>query len=114
VSKKQDTSWFASFGPVTDPRYVVVVMVEQGGTGGTVAAPAAREIWDGIYGLEGKKAALEGGVLPTKLPTILRDGRIVQQPGRSVTSEPSHSASSAPVALPASDDPTRRRRGRVT
>jgi penicillin-binding protein 2 len=114
VANKQDTSWFASFGPVADPRYVVVVMIEQGGTGGTVAAPAAREIWDGIYGLEGKHAALEGGVLPTKLPTILRDGRIVLQPGHAVTVEPSQRASAAPAALPVSDDPAPRRRGRIT
>lgn len=40
------TAWYASYGPVPDPRYVVVVVVEEGGTGGEVAAPAAREIWE--------------------------------------------------------------------
>ncbi|MEP7055873.1 MAG: penicillin-binding protein 2 [Actinomycetota bacterium] len=111
VLNKQDTSWFASFGPVSDPRYVVVVMIEQGGTGGTVAAPAAREIWDGIYGLEGKPAALEAGALPTKLPTVLRDGRI--RPLVGVGNPASSSTSAPPAALPAADDP-KRRRGRVT
>lgn len=48
---RQDTSWFASFGPVKKPKYVVVVVVSQGGTGGTTAAPAAREIWEGIAAL---------------------------------------------------------------
>ncbi|WP_249346300.1 penicillin-binding protein 2 [Microbispora sp. H11081] len=48
---RQDTSWFASFGPLKKPKYVVVVVVSQGGTGGSTAAPAAREIWEGIAAL---------------------------------------------------------------
>ncbi|WP_157245542.1 penicillin-binding protein 2 [Nonomuraea typhae] len=55
---KKDTSWFASFAPAGRPRYAVVVVVSQGGTGAGAAAPAVREIWSGMYGLEGKKAAL--------------------------------------------------------
>jgi penicillin-binding protein 2 len=76
VQGKQDTSWFASFGPVSDPRYAVVVMIEQAGTGGSVAAPAVRQIWDGIYGLEGHQAAYPGGVPPAALPRIAPDGTI--------------------------------------
>ena len=55
---------FASFAPCNDPKYVVVVMVPDSGFGADVAAPAVRQIWDGIYGLEGKTAALPGGTLP--------------------------------------------------
>ena len=44
--------------------YVVVVMLPNSGYGADAAAPAVRQIWDGIYGLEGKKAALPGGNLP--------------------------------------------------
>ena len=40
------TSWYASYGPVEDPEYVVVVVVEEGGLGGDTAAPAARDIWE--------------------------------------------------------------------
>jgi penicillin-binding protein 2 len=76
VQGKQDTSWFASFGPVGNPRYAVVVMIEQAGTGGTVAAPAVRQIWDGIYGLEGHQGAYPGGLPPTGLPKIAPDGTI--------------------------------------
>ncbi|MGW5686368.1 penicillin-binding protein 2 [Nonomuraea sp. NPDC003754] len=47
---KADTSWFASFAPTANPRFVVVVMVSQGGMGGSTAAPAVREIYEGIYG----------------------------------------------------------------
>ncbi|WP_246558201.1 penicillin-binding protein 2 [Nonomuraea jabiensis] len=57
----EDTSWFASFAPADDPRYVVVAVISQGGSGGDAAAPAVREIWAGMYGLEGKKAALPEG-----------------------------------------------------
>jgi penicillin-binding protein 2 len=72
VAGKQDTSWFASFAPVEDPQLVVVGMVSQGGTGGTVAAPMVREVYDGIYGPEG----LPGGRLPEQLPVVRPDGTV--------------------------------------
>lgn len=53
VFGKQATSWFASYGPVgagQRPRYAVVVMVSQAGTGVGSAAPAARAIWDVLRG----------------------------------------------------------------
>ena len=37
--------------PAGNPKYVVVVMVEQGGHGGTTAAPVARRILQGLFGL---------------------------------------------------------------
>lgn len=43
---REATSWYASYGPVDDPRWVVVVVVEEGGLGSDAAAPAARAIWD--------------------------------------------------------------------
>jgi penicillin-binding protein 2 len=50
---RQDISWFASIvGPVDDPDYVVVAMVEQGGFGSQTAAPIVRHIVERIYGLE--------------------------------------------------------------
>lgn len=42
------TGWYASYAPADDPQYAVVVVVEQGGLGGDVAAPAARQIWEVI------------------------------------------------------------------
>jgi penicillin-binding protein 2 len=44
-------AWFASYAPVGDPRYVVVVMVEQGGHGGESAAPVARAIYQKLFRL---------------------------------------------------------------
>ena len=73
---KNATSVFASFAPCNDPKYVVVVMVPDSGYGADVAAPAVRQIWDSIYGLEGHQAALPGGQLPSSPPQITSSGTI--------------------------------------
>jgi penicillin-binding protein 2 len=83
---KNATSVFASFAPCNDPKYVVVVMVPDSGYGADVAAPAVRQIWDGIYGLEGHQAAVPGGQLPPSLPQIISTGAI--QPPAGYTREP--------------------------
>jgi len=44
VAGKDDYAWFTGFAPANNPRYAVVVVIEQGGHGGSVAAPAARNI----------------------------------------------------------------------
>ena len=64
VLGKNATSVFASFAPCQNPKFVVVVMLPNSGYGADAAAPAVRAIYDGIYGLEGHKAALPGGKLP--------------------------------------------------
>jgi penicillin-binding protein 2 len=38
--------------PANNPKYVVVVMVEQGGHGATTAAPIVRRILEGLFGLQ--------------------------------------------------------------
>lgn len=52
VYGKGDYAWYASYAPADDPRYVVVVLVEQGGHGGTAAAPAVRMIYDALFHLD--------------------------------------------------------------
>jgi penicillin-binding protein 2 len=52
---QQPFAWFAGYGPAADPRHVVVVMVEQGGSGSTTAAPIAREIFDGLAAMDGRR-----------------------------------------------------------
>jgi cell division protein FtsI/penicillin-binding protein 2 len=47
--KGQDHAWFASFAPARDPEVVIVVLVERGGHGGSVAAPIARQIYNAIF-----------------------------------------------------------------
>ena len=64
IMGKNATSVFASFAPCDNPKLVVVVMLPDSGYGADAAAPAVRQIWDGIFGLEGKKAAMPGGNLP--------------------------------------------------
>jgi penicillin-binding protein 2 len=48
---KAPFAWFASFAPVNNPQYAVVVMVEEGGHGGESAAPVARAIYQKLFGL---------------------------------------------------------------
>jgi penicillin-binding protein 2 len=52
VDPKQDYSWFAAMTEAQGERHVVVVLVEQGGHGSTTAAPIARHIIEGLYGIE--------------------------------------------------------------
>jgi penicillin-binding protein 2 len=115
VQDKQPTAWFASFAPANNPRYVVVAMVTQGGTGGTTAAPITREIYDGIFGLDGHKALLPGGVLPTRLPVVRADGTVAPpgtktgRPAPVVVPPTPRSTASPGTALPAFDRPRRSR-----
>ena len=72
IMGKVATSVFASFAPCQHPQYVVVVMLPNSGYGADAAAPAVRQIWDGIYGLEKHQAALPGGQVPATLPAVRR------------------------------------------
>src|SRR5205807_1969992 len=66
------SAWFASFAGKAGqkPRFVTVIMVDKGGQGGVVAAPAVRKVWDAVFGVEGHKAAFPTGAPPTTLPKI--------------------------------------------
>jgi penicillin-binding protein 2 len=50
------TTWFASYAPYEKPRYVVLVMVESGKSGGETCAPVAREIYKVIQYEESHRA----------------------------------------------------------
>lgn len=56
VFGKDDYAWYASYAPQepgTDGKqYVVVLMIEEGGHGGSTAAPAVRRIYDAIFDIE--------------------------------------------------------------
>ncbi|MBO0808696.1 MAG: penicillin-binding protein 2 [Actinobacteria bacterium] len=97
----QATSVFASFAPASHPKYVVVVMVPKSGEGADVSAPAARQIWDSIYGLEGHQAAFPGGQAPAKLPKISGSGAITPPAGYAThppRRKPGKHATPAPTA----------------
>lgn len=48
---KEDFALFAGYGPIPNPKYVVVIIIEEGKSGGSVAAPAVREMLGGIFKL---------------------------------------------------------------
>ena len=97
-SKKNSTSWFASFAPVENPRYAVVVMVSQGGTGAAAAGIGARQIYNTIFGVVGSKQVPEKIVYPqgppTKLPKISATNKVVKS-----TPSPSASATTSKKAV---------------
>jgi penicillin-binding protein 2 len=99
VAGDMATSVFASFAPCGNPKYVVVMMIPDSGNGGDVSAPAIRQIWDSIYGLEGHKAALPGGALP-KPPHVNQAGQIIPR-----TAHASASPSATATAQPGSGQP---------
>jgi penicillin-binding protein 2 len=74
VYNKQDTSWFASWGPVqpgaspSSAKFVVVGMVEQAGLGSGAAAPMVRKVYEGLLGVNGP-ATLPDSRPATTLPT---------------------------------------------
>ncbi|WP_214320665.1 penicillin-binding protein 2 [Nonomuraea sediminis] len=74
---KEDTSWFASFAPTNNPRFVVVVMVSQGGMGAQTAAPAARKIYEGIFGINRPPLVTDGKPV-SRLPLIAPDGTVAR------------------------------------
>ena len=49
-------TWFGSFAPSEEPRYAVVVMIENGGSGGETCAPIAGLIYKAILEQEAKAA----------------------------------------------------------
>ncbi len=50
--QKKNTTWFASYAPYESPRYAVVVMVEDGQTGGTTCVPIAKDIYIALKAFE--------------------------------------------------------------
>ncbi len=70
---RPSTSWFASFAPADRPRYAVIMMVTQGGTGGGTSAPSVRAIYEAIFGVEGssidpQRSVLTGGAPMSEVP----------------------------------------------
>lgn len=49
IGKGINHAWFAGYAPLDNPQYAVVVFIEEGMSGGDVAAPVFREIISEIY-----------------------------------------------------------------
>ena len=120
VEHNHATAWFASFAGLAGqkPRFVTVIMVDKGGQGGVVAAPAVRQVWDAVFGVEGHKAAFPTGAPPKTLPRIgpsVGSGAAGSgAPGSGASPSPGPSsvgALPAPALLPPADAVVRRRVG---
>jgi penicillin-binding protein 2 len=75
------TSWYASYAPANDPKFVVVMMVPAGGTGSGTSAPSVNEIYRALFGIDGMTVDPKNAILPhgspvEGLPTINSDGTI--------------------------------------
>jgi penicillin-binding protein 2 len=111
VYGRQDTSWFASWGPVqpgapvSKARFVVVGMVEQAGLGSKAAAPMVRSVYEGLFGADGA-AVLPGsapaGAPPTIAPRVqtATTAPASTAPALTTPSSPSPSPSRPPAASP--------------
>ena len=54
ASRLRDHALFIAFAPVEAPRIAVAVIVENGGSGGSTAAPVARKVMDYYLAQEGR------------------------------------------------------------
>ena len=70
-SAMDDTSWFASFAPVEDPQFAVVMVVSQGGFGASTAAVGVKDIYSALYGVSGGSVDPKNSVYPHGLPSAL-------------------------------------------
>jgi penicillin-binding protein 2 len=52
VAGKQDYGWFASFAPIGNPEYIIVVSLEQSGFGSSSAAPIAEKIYEYLFNVK--------------------------------------------------------------
>jgi penicillin-binding protein 2 len=53
----QNQSWWCGYGPTDNAKLVVCAVIENGGHGGTAAAPAAAEVFAKYFGVTVKPAA---------------------------------------------------------
>lgn len=82
VFNKQSTSWLATFAPADKPRFAVVMMVSQGGTGSGTGGPSVRKIYEAIFGVTGSTINKSAAIFPngkplTKLPSVDQSGATV-------------------------------------
>jgi penicillin-binding protein 2 len=70
-TEKGDTAWFASFAPATNPKYVVVMVISQGGFGGSISSVGVRDIYAALFGVSGGKVDPEKEIFPNGVPINL-------------------------------------------
>jgi penicillin-binding protein 2 len=55
-----DQAWWCGYGPIEDPQLVVCALIENGGHGGTAAAPAALQVFQQYFHVKSAQFALPG------------------------------------------------------
>ena len=99
-SLKADTSWYAAYAPTQNPRYAVVMMVSQGGYGASTSGIGVKNIFEALFGVQGRVAKPElalfpQGKPPTKLPRISPATKAkpsILNPGKAVSASPTPKA----------------------
>ena len=95
--QKEHIAWFCCFAPYDRPKYVVVVMVQGGEHGGSVAAPVAAHILSQALAMDAGKLAVDLKPLaPAHNP----------HPFEMITALPSYSAAESGIVAIPSDDPS--------
>jgi len=94
TGNKVSTSWFASYAPANNPRYAVIMMVTEGGTGSKTSGPSVRKIYESIFGVHfgsvnPSKSILVGGAPRDSLPVVRPDGSPVEPKGKDAGVAPS-------------------------
>jgi peptidoglycan glycosyltransferase len=59
IVRNFDQSWWCGYGPYEDPKLVVCALIENGGHGGTAAAPAALKVFEEFFH---EKAPVQGAI----------------------------------------------------
>ena len=100
TGNKVSTSWFASFAPANNPRYAVVMMVTEGGTGAKTSGPSVRGIYEALFGVSGTsvdpaRSVLVGGKPKETLPIVKPDGTPVGPMGQDAGVNPARSQGAA-------------------
>ncbi len=106
---KTSTSWFASYAPANKPRYAVVMMVTQGGTGSKTSGPSVRKIYEALFGVRGSsvdpsRSILVGGAPQATLPTVKKDGKPVVTKDSTSSTGPDRLGAVTP-SIPSSPSP---------
>jgi penicillin-binding protein 2 len=94
TGNKVSTSWFASYAPANKPRYAVIMMVTEGGTGSKTSGPSVRKIYESIFGVRygtviPSRSILVGGAPRDSLPVVRADGSPVVPKGKDAGVAPS-------------------------
>ncbi len=57
--RTEDTAWWCGFGPYDNPELVVCAVIENGGFGGEIAAPAALQVFEQYFGTKATQVQAE-------------------------------------------------------